>query len=152
MDKIGGAGAGMMFFAFFVLIMIVGGGLFWGVNAFFGKGYDFRQTEAGLMNMKIERCFSQNDFFLEGFNESFYEICGLNENVIEDGSHLILVRNIVGGEEVLWGVGDFENQCDFKGGKGNLDFPVCKKTELKKGGVDFVILTGSRQHSKKLGI
>jgi len=141
-----GAGAAVMYIAFFGIMFIVAGGIFLGLSAFYGKGYDTRAIESELLLTDVQRCFQDSDFFEDGFD--LYSSCGLERDVIEE-SYVVLVEVEDGSDRRVWGIGDFENQCEF-GGEDNSDFPICDSGVVRKGGVDYEILVGSRQYAQEI--
>ncbi|MCH7567874.1 MAG: hypothetical protein IIA87_00460 [Nanoarchaeota archaeon] len=148
MNRKGDAGDSLMFFAFFFLMIIIGGGISLGLYAFYGQGHDFRQAEADVLGKRVEDCFMKNDFFEAGFNETIYKKCGFNKGVIEK-DHLIYVRNQVGNEFFI-GVLDYKNQCFFKGAEKNKNFPRCAKFTITKSGQEFEVIVGSNQNSRSI--
>ena len=145
-----GTGSAMMFFPFFVIALIIGVGIFWGVKVFYGQGYDFRQAEADILIGEVRDCFlkTENNFFDDDFD--IYQECRFNKNVIEDGKHLILIRDFTEVEQkrFIVGVLDYQNQCFFKAAEGSRDFPKCAVFNVTKQGKEFEILVGSAQKSK----
>lgn len=141
-----GAGESLMIFVFMVLLMIVGGGIFWGVNAFYHQEYDFRSGESVLLLNKVNDCFNNNDFFAPDFD--FYVSCHVNKNIIEDGKHMVLVKSSDGSQEVSFGVRDFETQCQLN--DKNTNYPKCSESSVVKSGQGFRIITGSNQHSRRI--
>ncbi len=139
-----GAETAIMFFAFMLILTMILGGIVLGVNSFYGKGYDMRQTEANLLADRVEKCFNENDFFMDGFD--IYQECNLNKNVIEE-NHLISVKDK--DRMLFWGVNDFVNQCYFEAAEGNNDFPKCSERVIEKNGKEFTILIGSSQDSRR---
>lgn len=147
-----GAGVAVMFFTFFSIMMIVAAGIFWGVNLLYGRGYDFREAEALLLNEQVKNCLQAGNNGRDVFSETFdfYKTCRLSKKVIEDGGHFVLVKLKDDSQKKVWGTADFENTCEFKGGKDNIDFPICASVDINLNGKDFVISTGSSQHSKRI--
>src|SRR3989338_2058483 len=110
-----GAGTAVMFFAFFTIMLIIGGGIFWGVSSFFGRGIDFRDEEAFMIANYVSDCIRNYvDYYNFFSDEDIYSECGLSEKVIEDGRHFVMIKKINSDEKKLWGVGDFENTCQFE--------------------------------------
>jgi len=77
----------------FVILIIVAGGIFAMVSVFYGSPYDVRAIEAELLTNKIADCLSyggglDKELFidadvLKGFKENFLELCKINFNVEE---------------------------------------------------------------------
>jgi nitrogen fixation-related uncharacterized protein len=146
-----GTGSAMMFFPFFVIALIIGGGMFWGVKVFYGQGYDFRQSEADILMDEVRDCFLQTEEDFFGDNFDIYQECRFNKNVIEDGGHSILIRDLgeVEQEKFIVGVLDYQNQCFFEAAEKNRDFPKCAVSNVTKQGKEFEVLVGSAQKSKR---
>ncbi len=150
-----GAGTAVMFFAFFSLMLLVAAGIFWGVNLFYGRGHDFREAEAFLMEQKVDECLRSGkniyDFFAEDFD--FYKICEFSKKIVEDGKHFVLLKAKDDSYKKIWGVADFENTCQFTGRKGNIDFPGCfENIFVNVDGKEFIVIAGSSQHSRRANL
>jgi hypothetical protein len=151
MNRRGDLGSGILFFAFFLMAIIIGGGLVGGVFAFYGKGYDFRQAEAQIMLGKINECYlnNKNIILKEDFIvKEFYELCGIDEGVINDGNHFVLIKDVKNNREIALGVNDFRNRCFFVGAENNLKFPQCVKNVIG----DIEITAGSNQGTRSVAI
>jgi|SRR3989344_2252816 len=138
-----GTGEALMFFAFMFLILIIAAGIVFGVSSFYGKGYEFRHVEAQLLRDNVLGCFSNNDFFEQGFD--FYATCKINEGVIGSDKYLIYIRNLKDEGVFSIGVADYLNQCSFRGAEGNDDFPKCANGTFTKGNDNFYYVFGSNQ-------
>lgn len=149
-----GAGTAVMFFTFFALMLLIAAGIFWGVNLLYGRGYDFREAEAIMLREQAESCIGRtgniNAESLEGFD--FYKECRLSKKILEDGKHMVLVKAKDDSYKKAWGIADFENSCDFVGGKSNIDFPVCARSELIIGGAEVIVIAASSQHSTRIRV
>jgi len=145
------AGSGLLFFVFFLMMILIGAGIAGGVWAFYGQGYDFRATESGVLFDKVLDCFFDegNEFFEEEFD--IYESCRFNENVLSK-NHLVLVKGVSDGEEFFVGVRDFETQCFLDARFKNLALPLCVESKVVKNNLEYEILIGSSQDSRKVVI
>ena len=152
MNRKGGAGDFVNFIGFFLIMIIIGGGIIGGYLVFFGQGYDFRQAEADTLFVVVRDCFLDypEDLFRDDFNKNdFLEHCRLNENVAED--RLIYVREVKdGGREFFIGVYDYQTQCFLVDDRGA--FAKCRKQEVLKNGDKFELIVGSDQQSRRVAL
>jgi len=70
----------------FAILFIVAAGIVYMALLFYGIPYDVREAEANLLLNKVSDCLVQNQYlnneiFLEGFEETFLEKCGLTFEV-----------------------------------------------------------------------
>jgi hypothetical protein len=143
-NKIGSASQGILFAPFFLGMMIIGLGITLAVYGFFGEGYDSRFSESRVLMEKTAVCFKEHNFFNENFNENkekFFEVCGFDKDVLEDGRHIIYVKNEKNNEEFFVGVYDFTIRCGIT--KKNLGIPEC----ISLVEDDYEILVGTSQNS-----
>lgn len=139
-------GSGLMYLVFFLMVVVIVGGIYGGIVAFFGKGYDYRQPESESLLGIVRDCVSKNKFDLSSLkNDDFFSKCVLNSNVIEDGNHMIYIRDSKN-KEFIVGVKDFKTRCDFISRSNNLDFPSCSSIKVE----DYDIIVGSSQNSKRI--
>lgn len=142
MDRKGEAAQGILFFAFFIGMMMIGLGISLGVFGFFGQGYDSRFSEARALIGKTESCFKENDFANKGIDETkFLEICKLDRKVLEDGKHLVYIKNEIKKEEFFVGVYDFTVRCGIE--KKDWEIPICEERKIG----NYEILVGTSQNS-----
>lgn len=144
MNKKGMAGDYAMFFVYIFIVFIIWGGLAAGIFSFFGEGYDFKEAEAEILINNVEVCLREKDFFSGEFN--IYYSCGFNSNIDEE--HMIYVKRASDDEEIIFGVRDYINQCEFAGGKENINFPECVKKTISVRGESFEVIVGSNQDSR----
>ena len=150
MNKRGeGAGSGLLFFIFFIMMIMIGSGIVGGVLMFYGQGYDFRATDAAGLFDKTLDCFvdEKNDFFENEFD--IYETCNLNKKILSE-SHLILIKRLSDNEEFFIGVRDYQVRCFLEARKENINLPLCKYSEVMKNGEKYKILVGSSQNSRRV--
>ncbi|MEK6847181.1 MAG: hypothetical protein AABY16_03380 [Nanoarchaeota archaeon] len=150
-NRRGNLGSGILYSVFFLMMLMIAGGIVGGTYAFFGKGYDFRATEAEFLFSRIQSCFEKNNFFDSGFVEQpelFYEKCALSSEVLEDGEHLVYVKRISDGKEFFAGVYDFTVRCGLDARFKNKGLPLCEPRERRViGGYEFIV--GSSQNSRR---
>lgn len=70
----------------FAILFIVAGAIVYMVSSFYGKPYDVREIETGLLADKAADCISYAGYLRDGvlkqeFRENFLETCGLNFEV-----------------------------------------------------------------------
>ena len=149
-DRKGVLGTGLLYLVYFLMMVLILGGIYGGLIAFFGKGYDSRKSEADVMRDRTKECFTDNGFFYlytELNKETFFEKCGISKDVLEDGKHLIYVNNSKG-KEFFVGVTDFSIRCNLVGAQKNKDLPLC--SEFREG--NNYILTASSQGARRVVI
>lgn len=150
LNRKGDAGDATMLFSFILLAVIIASGISIGVFGFFGQGYDFRGTEAKILKFKFEKCLSSNGEAFggvvddESFKEFVFGTCGFHSNVMNE--HLIYFKPKGKEGEFFVGVLDYLNQCDFVGGEGNKNFPVCVDVYDEKG----LFVFGSSQEIRRV--
>ena len=149
MNRRGDLGSGILFFAFFLIAVMIGGGLVGGIFAFYGEGYDFRQAESQVLVEKVWECYLENseEILKDDFDsDKLYDFCDLDKGVIGDGNHMVLIKDNSKNKEIVVGVNDFRNRCFFVGAEENRDFPLCAKRESG----DIEIIAGSSQNSRSV--
>ncbi len=141
-----GTGEALMFFAFIFLILIIGSGLVWGTSSFYGRDYEFRHIEAGLLAEHTLECFDER-FFAGGFD--IYSECRLNKEVIEEGNYLIHFESKKdANRKFTLGVLDYKNQCSFSGARSD-DWPKCVDGTITLGDEEFYYVFGSNQNKQR---
>ncbi len=144
---------GIFFFLF--LIVIIGVSIFVGVGLFFGKGYDFREVEAELLNYKIKECLASNEIDIGFFKkENFYDKCRIDKGVIDLGNYIIKICEGSDRDSCVVGGGIFSEGSNFQLCKLNIKknyvSSLCSIKSFEKNGKGFVIITGSKQDSRRL--
>lgn len=144
-------GEEIMFFAFFMIMIVLGAGVAIGVLAFFGKGQDFRIGESSQLAGRVEECFSKygGEFFLQGFSDKFASTCRVNGDVLME-KHAIYIRSSDGGKEFVFGVADYATQCGLEGGKKNKAYPRCVSGIIKFGGESYNYVVGSNEMGSRV--
>ncbi len=143
----GQADTWVWFGVFLFMMAIVGGGIAWGVLAFFGGEYDFRPHEAVILNDRIQHCLAQ---LLPGtFTEKiFYEKCQFNQDVLEE----YFILQILEEEKQVFAVGSGFENCRLTGALGNPAYPKCSIQQLTLHGKQYEILVGSKQKARTRNI
>ena len=144
---------GIFFFLF--LIVIIGVSIFVGVGLFFGKGYDFREVEAELLNYKIRECLAGNEIGIGFFEkENFYNKCRIDRGVVDSGNYIIKICEGNDENNCFISEGIFSEGSNFQACKLNIKknyaSPLCSIKTFEKNGKSFVIVTGSKQDSRRL--
>jgi len=142
-------GISLIYFVYFLMMAIVFAGIYGGLFAFFGKGYDYRQEESNLLLQRVKECFNEEDFFSlnsELDENLFFEKCKIDKKVISDGDYLIYSKNS-GDYEFSVGVADFKVRCFLDTRYKNRDFPLC--VEFKDNDGNYLLI-GSSQNSKRV--
>jgi len=145
----GALGSGLLYFVFLLIVFMIVGGIYGGLIAFFGKGYDYRFDESISLSQEVKECFVREGFFdltTELDKNVFLEKCKISGKVLEDGEHLIYMKN-KNGVEFSIGVDDFKNRCFFSARFRNRDLPLCVPLESVEG--DY-LLVGSSQNSRRV--
>jgi len=117
----------------FLVLVIVAGGIALGVFMFYSADVDVREVEAGIMANKIYDCLNDNghlkgDVFLKDFD--LYKECDINRNVFfEDGTGYYLNVSIFEGNINIFEnhsrSEDLKRNCIIGKGIGTKDFPEC---------------------------
>ncbi|MEK6896652.1 MAG: hypothetical protein AABX12_04305 [Nanoarchaeota archaeon] len=128
-----GVGEAMMFLTFFFIVSIVAAGIFWGVQSFYGKPYDFRGVHADVLAERISDCLKEKGFS-SGFNLS---ICSIYVPA-EEPDYLIYVNNSKG-EVFSAGVLDYMTQCALA--EKNDAYARCVRGSVNEGDtrIDYVV-------------
>lgn len=129
----------VMFFAFMAVVALIGIGLFIGVSAFYGPGYDPRVSEVHDLTQRTLACFQEYDFFSVDFSIA---LCGINPSIIEL-DHLIYFKRLDSGVDWFIGVRDFVTQCGLS--DKTSAYPICTTGVLDKGGVRYEYVIGTNQ-------
>lgn len=132
------------FFGFFLLLIILASGIIWGISVFYGKGYDYRSSEAQTLADLTVPCLYTIDFFAEGFS---LEQCGINVKVVSE-SHLVYVRRLSDNKEFYAGVLDYKNQC-FLNHK-SVAYPRCVSSSVSARGERYEVIVGTNQRSRSV--
>ncbi|MGV8131691.1 MAG: hypothetical protein ACP5N7_06350 [Candidatus Pacearchaeota archaeon] len=149
MNKRGVLSTGVLYSVYFFMMAVIALGIYGGLIGYFGTGYDYRKAEARTMLDEVKECFFTENFDLNSLTpEFFYEKCKISKAVIEDGEHMIYIKNGAGKEFVL-GVADFKNRCFLNVAEKNKDYPICASYGKDVRGEDY-ILVGSSQNSRRV--
>ncbi len=140
---------GVLYSVYFFMMAVIALGIYGGLIGYFGTGYDYRKAEARTMLDEVKECFFTESLDLNSLTpEFFYEKCGMSKAVIEDGEHMIYLKDKSGKDFVL-GVTDFKTRCFLSVGQKNKDYPICSSYGKDVSGEDY-ILVGSSQNSRRI--
>lgn len=138
-------GSGIMYFVFFLMVAVIVGGIYGGLIAFFGDGYNYRESEAFSLSEKVRYCVEKEALDLNSLTkEDFADKCKISLEVIEDGDHLIYLKK--GEREFFVGTLDFKVRCGLNSRFENSNFPLCNEINVS----DTYVLTGSSQNSRRV--
>ncbi|MBS3084153.1 hypothetical protein J4423_05085 [Candidatus Pacearchaeota archaeon] len=138
----------IVFFSMFVVILVVG--IVGGLVAFFGKGYDYREGEARALLKSVRECFEREKLDLSNLNEDiFFQKCGISKSVIEDGKHIVYVKD-KNNKEFVVGVADFKMRCGLYARFKNREMPLCASHPIDSEGYEFLV--GSSQNVKRVAV
>ncbi len=153
-DRKGALGAQVFgIFEFLLFILIIGASIAFGTYLFYGKGYDFRNAEADLLNYKITSCIMENEINMDFYNE-FFEKCGLNREIVNKTSIIKICRNSGDcieenkNENILFQSGSNFVACEIAYKK-KSNAPGCVSKSFSKNGERFEIIVGSKQSSRR---
>jgi hypothetical protein len=145
MNRRGVAGDVVNFGGFFLIVVIMAGGVIGGYLVFFGQGYDYKIVESEILYARVQECLEETgaDFFAEDFD--IYDMCRLNKNVVEN-RRMIYLKRLDTDEEFSVGVRDFINQCELID-RGNR-FAKCVGGNVLLGGDSLELIVGSNSVSQ----
>lgn len=149
MNKRGVLGTGLLYSVYFFMMAVIAIGIYGGLIGYFGTGYDYRKAESRALLDEVKECIGGEKFdFSILTSDDFYARCKIAKSVIEDGEHLIYIKDKSGKEFVL-GVTDFKNRCFLNVRERNKDYPICSSYGRDADGEDY-ILVGSSQNSRRV--
>jgi len=150
-NKIGGEKLFSLWWLF--VIVIVAGGIVWGVSVFYSAEVDVNKIEAEILINKISDCFFEQGLLIDGLLKEDFDIfyeCKLNKKIIDNEFYFeIFIFDEIGGVIKKFSEGAHENACVLEGKKSK---DCVKKTrgilykqdnKIKKGGLE--ISTASNQ-------
>ena len=140
-------GTGVLYIIYLLMMVMILGGIYGGLIAYFGKGYDFRQSEANVLFSHVKECLKEKGIFKDG-NE-FYSFCRIDETVINDGNYLVYLKKS-NGDEFFVGVYDFKNRCGLVGSDKHKDFPLCATGEIEINKEKIELTVASNQNSRRV--
>ena len=149
-NRKGDVGDWTNFAGFFLILILITGGIVGSYFAFFSSEYEFKETEAELLLSRVAGCLSEtgNYEIIRGDTSRIYEICDLRNNIEKE--HLIYIEDSVTQEEVFFiGVYDYLTQCGLI--DENDKFAKCASSSLSlDGGETLRIVAGSNQNSRRI--
>lgn len=138
----------LLFFSMMVIALAIVGGFY----IFFGGGFDFRASEASLLNYKVAECMMNKNIDFSKIGDGFFEICGLNKDVVNESNEIRICKNspdCIQEENPIFSFNTANIvQCGITGKSGN--FPKCASGTIEKNGDRYTILTVSKQNARKL--
>lgn len=149
MNQRGVLGTGLLYSVYFFMMAVIAIGIYGGLVGYFGTGYDYRKAESRSLLDSVRDCVNRENLdFGSLVSEAFYEKCRISKKVIEDGEHLIYIKDKNGKEFVL-GTSDFKTRCFLNVRERNKDYPICSSYGREVSGEDY-ILVGSSQNSRRI--
>lgn len=149
MKRKGVLGTGLLYSIYFFMMAVIAIGIYGGLVGYFGTGYDYRKAESRNLLDEVKSCLDREKFDLNSLNEGvFYEKCAISKQVIEDGEHLIYLKD-KDGKEFTLGVTDFKTRCFLNVREKNKDFPICSAYGKDVAGESYIIV-GSSQNSRRV--
>lgn len=146
----GTLGSGLLYVIYFLMMALILAGIYGGLIAYFGKGYDSRLSESKMLLKETRECFNNEKFDLTKLNkEVFFDKCRISSKVIEDGEHFIYVKD-KNGKEFTVGVTDYKSRCFLNARVKNKDYPLCMEHKPVIGTDGNYFLVGSSQNSRRV--
>ena len=142
----GAIGTSILFLVYLFMVFLIVAGIYGGLIAFFGKGYDSRLGESRVLLKETRECFEREKFDFDKLSkEVFFDKCRFSSKVLDDGNHFIFVNNTKG-EEFSIGVSDYKVRCGLDVRLKNMDYPLCDDYKSD----NYYILVGSSQNSRRV--
>lgn len=142
-------GTGVLYSIYFLMMAVIAIGIYGGLVGYFGTGYDYRKAESRALLDEVKECFDREKLDLPSLtNDIFYSKCRLGKAVIEDGEHMVYIRD-KSGKEFTTGVTDFKTRCFLNVRYRNKDLPICTSFGKDVPNENY-ILVGSSQNSRRI--
>ncbi len=149
MNRKGVLGTGVLYSIYFFMMAVIAIGIYGGMIGYFGTGYDYRKAESRNLLDSVRDCVNlENLDFNSLAPEVFYQKCRISKRVIEDGRHMIYLKD-KNGKEFTFGVADFKTRCFLNVREKNKDYPICSAYGKDISGENY-ILVGSSQNSRRV--
>jgi hypothetical protein len=137
-----GAGDMVMVLWFFLLLVLLAGGIALGLRVFFGTEHDIREAEAAVLGERVRACIEAKGAFWE---QEGFSVCGLSALVLDDVANtklgvLVCQGSCSSGQRLLQKGSNFE-ACDFIGK--NTAYARCSKNKAKYKSTEYEIVTSS---------
>jgi hypothetical protein len=158
MDRRAQLGEQLMIFMFLFFMVVIGAGIVIGAYVFIGPEFDFRPTEAAILNYQIRECFTHDTFSMkdkmeEGtFKDFVFKQCKLNAEVIGTYNGIKICNAGQGvddcikeGKPLFSTGGDFQ-PCGFNE---KNKFFGCAVQSVVKNGQSYVVITISKQQIRR---
>lgn len=140
----------------FAVLTLIGASVVLGVVLFYSSYLDVKDTEAGILSSKIERCFIENKIditdikFLDEFD--IFSECGLSKEALSEGNYFLKISVGVNGEsDYKYGNNALEKDCEIK--KGVLEarrYLGCSEKTISVNGLDINILSASKNEGQSV--
>jgi len=141
----------MMILTFLVIAFVIALPVYYVTSSFFSKSYDFRETDANILNARLLSCLEKEDFNLNNpqeFSSQLLHKCKINERVVSNSMLIVIYKD----ENLFFKIGSGDvTSCNLA--SKNENFPKCANSTLVK---DFegkqstlYLTTGSNQQSKE---
>lgn len=140
-----GSGDALLIATAVAVMAIILGGITFGLATFFGKGYDFRMSEADALRAVVIHCLEQQDMFAPGF---VLESCGLDSALLEEEHLIALTRD--DGVTFGHGVSSYAVSCFLKGAETTLNAPQCVSFSGSFRGHEVTGTIGSAQRARRI--
>ncbi len=141
-----GAGETLTFLIIVFMLALTMSSFYIAAYMFAGDGYAFKKVESQILAFKIVDCLQGNHFLAEDFD--FYDKCTLNNNIEKD--HLIQVIDETGNTIIDKGVSDYKATCYLDLKSKDSSIPECYRNTFVKDGVEYSILVGSNENSRRV--
>ncbi len=138
MNKPNKRGVEVIAIYWFAILFVVAAGVVYMVSSFYGKPYDARELEVGLLADKAADCISYAGYLRDGvlsqeFQENFLDMCKITFEAEEEQYFLELnfydFNSYQGSEAIFEASAGNQNLYGFCGLKGE-NLPVCLEREL----------------------
>lgn len=143
MNKKGKLGEQLSVVYFIMLLVLIALGLVWGVNIFFGKGYDVRKSESVFHAQEFKKCIEKG--IIPSNEESFYNSCGFNKEVLERNKFIIRICEggcFIPNPIILVSMNSNYEPCRFKEVR-STSYPLCAEAYTDKEGKEYHVVVGS---------
>ena len=158
------AGEKLLSLWWFLVLIIIGGGIFIGVSLFYSAEINVKQVEAEMLYDKIFDCFSSQDDLTKIFSDEnsgfdIFSECGLNKNVFDNAGIFYLKINFFDetgnqiGKSIEVGDKSLEKDCDVSKVIFAKHYSGCyKNKEFVDGKSNLEILSVSNQNGRNVKV
>tara|TARA_Y100000310_G_C20513576_1_gene730061 strand:- start:518 stop:1003 length:486 start_codon:yes stop_codon:yes gene_type:complete len=156
MNRRGALGDQAFFSVTFFIMLVIAAGVVGGTYIYFGGGYDFKAVESGGLSYEVGKCLI--DEGTDDLENTFYEKCKIDEDVLKEGNLIRICKNL-GEDECLeaeesdlgveFNVGSNFVICKLEGAKENKNFGKCDVKTVSVEGDDYVVIVMSNREIKR---